>query len=155
MGGALSSLFDFVACAPIHAARGAGFSVNIDDYFLGLERRLRKIAGGQIAAPVNCLASDDDNGVLRCRVSFWDGSYLDIYEVATTELGYPVRVYYAYTYLREGVRVFRYDNAPHHPEIITHPHHKHIGPTDRLAPADPPALSQVLEEVDTWLRKNE
>ena len=22
--------------------------------------------------------------------------------------------------------VFRYDNAPHHPEIATYPHHKHV-----------------------------
>jgi len=39
------------------------------------------------------------------------------------------------------------DNAPHHPEIVTYPHHKHIGPEDRLAPADQPSLSQILAEV--------
>jgi len=27
----------------------------------------------------------------------------------------------------------------HHPEIATHPHHKHIGPAERLAPAINPA----------------
>jgi len=43
------------------------------------------------------------------------------------------------------------DNAPHHPEIVTHPHHKHIGPQDRLAPADQPSLSQVLAEIEDWL----
>lgn len=26
--------------------------------------------------------------------------------------------------------------------------HRHIGPTDRLAPADPPSLSQVLSEIE-------
>jgi hypothetical protein len=66
-------------------------------------------------------------------------------------LGYPVRVHYAYSYIREGRRVFRYDNAPHHPEIVTHPHHKHTGHTDRLTPADQPSLSQVLAEVEGWL----
>jgi hypothetical protein len=71
--------------------------------------------------------------------------------VVSTELGYPVRVHYAYTYVREGERVFRYDNAPHHPEIVTHPHHKHIGPSDRLAPADQPSLNQVLAEIEEWL----
>ncbi len=72
-------------------------------------------------------------------------------EVVSTELGYPIRVHYAYTYMRNQQRVFRYDNAPHHPEIATHPHHKHIGATDRLAPADPPSLSQVLAESEGWL----
>ena len=86
-------------------------------------------------------------------VFFWDDSFLDLYEVVSTELGYPIRVSYAYTYLRESRRVFRYDNAPHHPEIITYPHHKHIGHQDRLGPTDQPSLSQVLAEVAAWLEK--
>jgi hypothetical protein len=111
--------------------------VTIDDYFAAVERGLRRnVQTGGIEEPITCLASDDYNGLIRCRVVFWDDSYLDLYEVVNTELGYPVRVHYAYTYVREGQRVFRYDNAPHHPEIVTHPHHKHIGPSDRLAPAD-------------------
>jgi hypothetical protein len=60
-------------------------------------------------------------------------------------------VSYAYTYLRDEQRIFHYDNAPHHPEIVTHPHHKHVGPEDRLAPADQPSLNQVLAEVESWL----
>lgn len=128
----------------------------IDDYFASVERGLRQNARiGEIEEPLTCLASDDYNGLIRCRVVFWDESFLDLYEVVSTELGYPVRVHYAYTYVREERRVFRYDNAPHHPEIVTHPHHKHIGPTDRLAPADQPSLSQVLDEIEGWLKQEE
>jgi hypothetical protein len=123
--------------------------VIIDDYFAAIERGLRQnVQIGKIEEPITCLASDDHNGLIRCRVVFWDDSYLDLYEVVSTELGYPVRVHYAYSYIREGRRVFRYDNAPHHPEIVTHPHHKHTGHTDRLTPADQPSLSQVLAEVE-------
>jgi len=43
---------------------------------------------------------------------------------------------------------FPYDDAPHHPEIATHPHHKHIGPKDWLAPADQPNLSQIFAEIE-------
>jgi len=126
--------------------------VTIDDYFAAMERGLRQnVQVGRVEEPIICLAADDYNGLIRCRVFFWDGSYLDIYEVVSTELGYPVRVHYSYTYLREGQRVFRYDNAPHHPEIVTHPHHKHVGAADRLAPADQPSLSQVLAEIESWL----
>ena len=124
----------------------------IDDYFAAMERGLRqKVQVGSVKEPITCLASDDYNGLIRCRVFFWDGSFLDLYEVVTTELGYPVRVHYAYTYIREGECVFRYDNAPHHPDIATHPHHKHIGAEDRVTPADQPSLSQVLDEVESWL----
>jgi hypothetical protein len=127
--------------------------VNIEDYFASIERGLRQNPHvSRIEEPIICLASDDYNGVIRIRVFFWDNSYLDLYETVSTELGYPVRVYYAYTYIRSGERVFRYDNAPHHPEILTHPHHKHIGHTDRLAPADQPNLSQLLTEIESCLR---
>ena len=127
--------------------------MRIDDYFANLERGLRRNARvGKIEKPVLCLASDDYNGLIRCRVVFWDNSFLDLYEVVSTELGYPVRVHYAYTYIREENRVFRYDNAPHHPEIATHPHHKHIGAQDRLAPADQPTLKQILDEIEDWLK---
>ncbi len=128
--------------------------MNVDAYFETLERGLRhakRIPNGRLEEPFTCLASDDYNGLIRCRVVFWDDSYLDLYEVVSTELGYPIRVSYAYTYLRHGQRVFRYDNAPHHPEIVTHLHHKHLGPADRLAPADPPSLNQILAEIETWL----
>jgi len=62
---------------------------------------------------------------------------------------------YTYTYLRAGQRVFRYDSAPQHPEIVTFPHHKHIGPQDRVTPADQPSLSQVLAEIAGWLESSQ
>ena len=96
--------------------------MKIDDYFASLERGLSQNPRiSKIEEPIILLASDNYNGLIRCRVIFWDGSFLDIYEVVSTELGYPVRINYAYTYLRNDQRVFRYDNAPHHPEIATHP----------------------------------
>ena len=126
--------------------------MNIDDYFASVERSLSQNPQiSKVEEPVTLLTSDDYNGLIRCRVYFWDSSFLDIYEVVSTELGYPVRISYAYTYLRHDQRVFRYDNAPHHPEVATHPHHKHIGPSDRLAPADQPSLSQVFAEIEGLL----
>ena len=126
--------------------------MTIDDYFAAMERGLKQnVNVGTVEEPITCLASDEHNGLIRCRIFFWDDSYLDLYEVVSTELGYPIRVHYAYTYLREGQRVFRYDNAPHHPEVETHPHHKHIGPRDALTPSTQPTLRQVLAEIGTLL----
>jgi len=43
----------------------------IDDYFVALERGLRQnVHIGQIEEPLTCLASDDYNGLIRCRVVF-------------------------------------------------------------------------------------
>lgn len=129
--------------------------MKIDDYFASLERGLRQDPlVSHLPEPFTCLASDDFNGLIRARVFFWDDSFLDLYEVVSTELDYPVRISYAYTYLHRGQRVFRYDNAPHHPKIITHPHHKHIGTQDRVAPSDQPSLGQVLAEIAAWLQRH-
>ena len=126
--------------------------MNISDYFSSLERSLtRNLRIGSPESPIVCLASDDHNGLVRCRVFFWDESYLDIYEAVNTEQGFPVRVHYSYTYLRAGERVFRYDNAPHHPEIPTFPHHKHLGPQDALAESVEPTLANILDEVERLL----
>lgn len=128
--------------------------MKITDYFGSLERGLRQNANiTKIDKPQAFLISDDYNGLLRCRVHFWDDSFLDIYETVSTELGYPVRVSYAYTYLRTGKLVFRYDNAPHHPEIYTFPHHKHLGTDENLAPTDQPTLNQVITEIESRLGK--
>jgi hypothetical protein len=128
--------------------------MNIDDYFASLERGLtQNRLVSRLDETFTCLASDDYNGLVRGRVYFWDESFLDLYEVVSTELGYPVRVSYAYTYLRESRRVFRYDNAPHHPEMITYPHHKHVSHEDRLAPTDQPSLGQILAEIAIWLER--
>ena len=129
--------------------------MNIYDYFSGLERSLtRKVKIGSPEQPVICLASDDHNGLVRCRVFFWDGSYLDLYEVVSTEHGYPVRIHYAYTYVRGEQRVFRYDNAPHPTEILTFPHHKHIGQQDTLTESPEPKLSDILAEIESLLTKS-
>ena len=33
---------------------------------------------------------------------------------------------YSYTLLQNNNVTLRYDNGPHHPEVPTHPHHKHV-----------------------------
>jgi len=72
--------------------------------------------------------------------------------VASSELEYPVRVHYSYAFVRDGALAFRYDNAPHHRELATYPHHVHIGPLQRVSPADQPTLGQVLRQVESLLK---
>ena len=123
----------------------------VADYLASLERGLRGQRTVSRLDRIECLAADDYHALVRLRAIFWDDSYLDVYEVVSTELGYPVRVHYAYTYVRQGSRVFRCDNVPDHPEIVTHPHHKHLGNKDRLAPTDQPTLGQVLAEIEACI----
>jgi hypothetical protein len=129
--------------------------MTIEDYFSGLERGLgQNIQIGSPELPILCLASDEYNGLVRCRIFFYDDSYLDLFEVVNTELGYPVRIHYSYQYVSNGIRVFRYDNAPHHPEFGSFPHHKHIGASDAVSDAKEPHLAQILAEIQILIQGN-
>jgi hypothetical protein len=81
------------------------------------------------------------------RLRFLDDSQLQVVEKLIVERYTLIKARYAYHYQRaDGNLVFRYDNVPHHPEIKTHPHHKHIG--DSVIATQPPDLSEVLREID-------
>ncbi len=44
-----------------------------------------------------------------------------------------------------GQMLFRYDNSPHHPEIDSHPHHKHT--PDKISPSNMPSIKDILNEI--------
>ncbi|MBT9139319.1 MAG: hypothetical protein DDT31_01903 [Syntrophomonadaceae bacterium] len=48
--------------------------------------------------------------------------------------------------------VFRYDNAPHHPEIATYPHHKHIKGEKMLGQSKEVGLKDVLVEIEGMIK---
>ncbi len=56
---------------------------------------------------------------------------------------------YAYSLLRGDVCVLRYDNAPHHRDIPTFPHHKHV--FDRIEPLYDSSIENFLREVKRFL----
>ncbi|NOX60981.1 MAG: hypothetical protein GXP42_03400 [Chloroflexi bacterium] len=81
------------------------------------------------------------------RLRFPDDSQLQVVEKLIVERFTIIKARYSYHYQRaDGALVFRYDNAPHHPEISTFPHHKHVGKA--VVPSSPPDLIEVLREID-------
>lgn len=59
---------------------------------------------------------------------------------------------YRYHYMNgQRKMVFRYDNAQHHPEIASHPHHKHIKGT--VTASFLPSLKEVLNEISASMLK--
>ncbi|HRJ43663.1 MAG TPA: DUF6516 family protein, partial [Caldilineaceae bacterium] len=60
------------------------------------------------------------------------------------------RIKYVFQYQGEdGTLIFRYDNAPHFPDLPTFPSHKHT--PDGVIAADTPDLTDVLQEIDAIL----
>ena len=91
-------------------------------------------------------------GSIEGRLTFFDGSLLDFDEVLLLRNKQIVKLRYAYHYQDEsGGLIFRYDNAPHYPNILTYPHHKHVGSV--VEPAQVPDLSDVLREIEQLIFK--
>lgn len=126
--------------------------MQIYDYFASVERGIRENRKiGFLVQPVLALAFDEHHGLFRANVYFWDGSQLTLEEVISTQGGYPEILRYSYTYVKGTTHIFRYDNAPHYPEIPTFPHHKHLGSAETPVPADKPSLAQVFAEIEAIL----
>jgi hypothetical protein len=90
------------------------------------------------------------NGRIWGRLRFYDGSLLGFEEKLTLRDDDIEKIDYRYHYQRaDGMLVVRYDNAPHHPELPGFPNHRHT-PTG-VESAEPPDLSEVLKEIDTYL----
>lgn len=77
--------------------------------------------------------------ILHAKVILADGSNLRLSEVWIDEQ----LCRYAYYWLDERNALIRgWDNAPHHPEISTHPHHQHVG--ESVEPSNVHCLGDVL-----------
>ena len=65
---------------------------------------------------------------LCIRLHLADNSLLEISEALVVEAGALTWLSYRYHWQASaGNVILRYDNAPHHPELETFPHHKHLG----------------------------
>ena len=94
---------------------------------------------------------DATSGLIEGVIYFADGSRLEFSELVMLEKRQPVKQKYRYQFVQDDATVFRYDNAPHHEHVATHPHHKHVGA--KILPAIEPDFKQVLDEAETLLRE--
>jgi hypothetical protein len=90
---------------------------------------------------------------LKGNILFVDGSTLSIFQhirLSDTETRITD---YRYHYMSPEKRmVFRYDNAPHHGEVDTHPHHKHI--PNGVGASNMPDFKDVLDEATGFVIEN-
>lgn len=83
-------------------------------------------------------------GSIGGKIVFENGHSLEFMEVVDMEMAGKVKYRYQYMDENQGL-IFRYDNAPHHSEVETFPHHKHI--SDQVVKAQEPALQAILTEI--------
>ena len=82
-------------------------------------------------------------GFIKGIIIFTNGYKLEFMEVKDTEISSKDK--YKYHFMDEQNNlIFRYDNAPHHREIKTFPHHKHLS-TETIESDEPDLLDILLE----------
>lgn len=85
-----------------------------------------------------------ERGNIRIRLRFSDNTLLEISEALQSAGGSLVWLSYRYHYQEpDGSVIFRYDSTPHHPEVSTHPEHKHLKKS--VIAASRPDIDKVLK----------
>ena len=89
---------------------------------------------------------DSKTVYIKGALIFIDSSILEV-AIFANEYTNAVNVdKYRFYYMdKHGEMLFRYDNAPHHREVITFPHHKHL--PDRTIPSNMPTIKDMLNEI--------
>ena len=105
------------------------------------------------------LETDMENILLyRIRIQLRDGGLLDACERLTETKKDHVMdrtKYHFHWQDAQGRLIRRWDNAPHHPEIDTFPHHVHHGPKNDCRSCSSMSLMDILQELDLFFRSGE
>lgn len=90
---------------------------------------------------------------IKGAVVFADGSRLSLFEHFRKTDEELELTDYRYHYMTEDNSIiFRYDNAPHHPQLARFPFHKHPQEGE-VIPADLPSFEAVLQEIEAHIVK--
>jgi hypothetical protein len=116
---------------------------DVSQYFELIEKAIEYISAAKAELEISRFVAT--YGMIEGVVYFASDARLEFSEIVVIEQRHLVKQEYRYQFVQSGVAIFRYDNAPHHPHITTHPHHKHVGA--KILPATEPEFSQVLDEA--------
>jgi len=86
-------------------------------------------------------------GLFRYRLLLKNGDMLEAFERFEIENKMVHVGKYSFQWQNAtGELKYRWDNAPHHPEIETHPHHLHTG-AGEIQPHAPVTILDILEKL--------
>ena len=118
------------------------------DYFSELQNLLRRSAFTE-NVDVEYEAKSKTVGLIHGTVGMVDGSTLQFMELVNIKRDRITRPKYRFHFMDSADKmVFRFDNAPHHPEVTTYPHHKHIRGEEKPKPSKEIGLRGVLLEIE-------
>ncbi len=103
------------------------------------------------ARQLTLVYAETGNGVAqyRMRVELWDGSLLQCVERTRLLSDNLVSEKYSFHWQHaDGHLIRRWDNAPHHPEIASFPHHVHEGDEVNVLAHEAVDVFGVLEKIE-------
>lgn len=114
-------------------------------YLKRIERTVNNLGDVHIELYREDRASFSD-AVLRIRLRFQNQYLLEISEAVYIEDEKIAHRRYRYHFQDARNRLlFRYDNAPHFPDLDTFPHHKHL--PDAVIASKKPVVAEVIREA--------
>jgi len=120
----------------------------VKDYFSELQNLLRRSAFIE-SIDVEYEAKSKTVGLIHGTVGMVDGSTLQFMELVNIKRDKMTRPKYRFHFMDSADKmVFRFDNAPHHLEVTTYPHHKHIRGEEKPKPSKEIGLRDVLLEIE-------
>lgn len=109
---------------------------------------LRDLAS-EIIAEIELLSSPNPN-LIRLRADLINSDKLHVSEAWDKES----LIRYAYYWLKQNDELrIGWDNAPHHPEVSTHPHHKHMAKQENIQASEKIRLEDVLRSIKKQLEE--
>ncbi|MBL7117756.1 MAG: hypothetical protein ISS94_03100 [Candidatus Syntrophoarchaeum sp.] len=122
--------------------------MQVKDYFLEIQNLLRMSAFIE-NVDVEYEVKSKTVGLIHGSIGTVDGSTLQFLELINIKGDEITRPKYRFHLMDSADKmVFRYDNAPHHPEVTTYPHHKHIRGEEKPKPSKEIGLRGVLLEIE-------
>lgn len=93
-------------------------------------------------------------GIVHGILGMIDGSTLQFMELVNIKRDKMIRLKYRFHLMTvNDEMVFRYDNSPHHPEISTYPHHKHVKGEKVPRRSKEVGLKDVLLEIEEMISR--
>jgi len=121
----------------------------MDKYIKKVENTIEKFDNIIEEKIINTNVLTEKSGTIDGEIFFTDNSCLDFMEVIKKSVLEKEK--YKYHYMNDKKElIFRYDNAKHHKELKTFPHHKHT--QDGVSDAEEPNIEVVLNEIENKIQ---
>jgi len=126
----------------------------IDQYF---KKTQKTISNSKIVASthIEYIKVLENEGYMRGTLTLTDGSELRLLEYARISNGRAIILRYRFQWQIAGELITRWNNAPHHPEVETFPHHKHVKSEGKPKPSKAKNLISILKEIEAKIISQE